>query len=344
MSSLPVVSIVVPIYNMEKYLSRCLDSLLGQSLEDIEIICVDDGSTDAGPEILARYADRDRRIKIFTQPNQGVAAARNAGLGRLTGRYLASVDPDDWLEPQTCALAAGLLDEDPELDYVAWSSRLVYDGDRRPPEADGLEALYRVRCEGRHAVDRRVRLNTVPNVCNKMLKTDLIRRFALDFPGRPVGEDGGFWHKYAAHARFGHYLDEPLYNYYRGRSDSATSGGRRIPDCNWLSIFADIYDHYLRQGLLGEAEKEFLAEIFVGMYRQDLAAAADRRAVRSRAGEMARDLDLPNLADDVVKYLRAGRDHERAGYSPAEKIFSVKNRDQGKVLAFLGLEFKIGKR
>lgn len=339
MNAPPVVSVVVPVYNMEKYLGRCLDSLIGQSLGDIEIVCIDDGSTDGGPEILAGYAARDGRVKVFSQPNQGVAAARNAALERMTGRYLASVDPDDWLEPQALALAAGLMDEDPELDYVDWSSRIVYADDRRPADADEFEAVYQVKYEGRRAVDAEVRLNTVANVCNKMLKTALIRRFGLDFPGHPVGEDGGFWYKFAAHAAFGYYLDEPLYNYYRGRGDSATV--REQPELNWLSVFEDLYAHCRRQGLLNEGERTFLARIFLNMYRRDFAAARDRRAVRKRAVQIARESDLPNLPDNIVKCLKAGRDHEWLDYSLAEKIFSIKNRDGGKVVSVFGLEMKI---
>lgn len=91
------VSVIVPVYNSERYLEKCLDSLINQTLKEIEIICVDDGSTDSSPEILERYSKKDNRIKIITQKNKDVGAAREAGLKIANGEYVAFSDNDDWL-------------------------------------------------------------------------------------------------------------------------------------------------------------------------------------------------------------------------------------------------------
>ena len=94
-----LVSIIVPIYNVEAYLNRCLDSLITQTLKNIEIILINDGSKDNSLQICEDYAKRDGRIKVIDQPNQGVSVARNTGLLRATGKYIGFVDPDDWIEP-----------------------------------------------------------------------------------------------------------------------------------------------------------------------------------------------------------------------------------------------------
>lgn len=91
----PRVSVVVPVYNVEKYLRRSLDSIRAQTLKDIEVICVDDGSTDGSPAILEEYAAKDSRIKVIRQANAGAGAARNAGLAAAKGEYLFFFDPDD---------------------------------------------------------------------------------------------------------------------------------------------------------------------------------------------------------------------------------------------------------
>ena len=91
------VSVVVPVYNAEKYLERCLDSLRKQTLKEIEIICVNDGSTDGSGEILAEYAAHDKRIKVITQENQYIGAARNRGIEAARGEYIGFVDNDDWV-------------------------------------------------------------------------------------------------------------------------------------------------------------------------------------------------------------------------------------------------------
>lgn len=93
------VSVVIPVYNIERHLRQCLDSVAGQSLRDMEVICVDDGSTDDSPKILADYASKDSRFQIITQSNAGPGAARNTGMAKATGKYLIFLDSDDWFEP-----------------------------------------------------------------------------------------------------------------------------------------------------------------------------------------------------------------------------------------------------
>lgn len=96
----PLISIIIPVYNMEQYLERCLDSVLNSSYCNVEIICIDDGSTDKSLEILRRYEANDSRIVVFTQKNGGVSSARNTGLRTMTGEYVTFVDPDDYVHPE----------------------------------------------------------------------------------------------------------------------------------------------------------------------------------------------------------------------------------------------------
>ena len=95
------VSVIVPVYNGEKYLTQCLDSIINQTLEDIEIISINDGSEDNSLSILERYASMDNRIKIISTENRGLGAARNSGLELATGEYVAFVDADDWIDKET---------------------------------------------------------------------------------------------------------------------------------------------------------------------------------------------------------------------------------------------------
>ena len=92
------VSVIVPVYNVEKYLERCLDSLVSQTLEDIEIICINDGSTDKSLEILYKYAEKDERIIVINQKNQGMSYSRNKGIEVATGKYIGFVDSDDYID------------------------------------------------------------------------------------------------------------------------------------------------------------------------------------------------------------------------------------------------------
>lgn len=101
---MPKFSIIIPIYNVEKYLSKCLDSLVNQTFTDIEIICVNDGSSDNSLQVLNEYASQDNRIKVINQENLGVSTARNVGIDNATGEYLLFVDADDWLDLKTCEI------------------------------------------------------------------------------------------------------------------------------------------------------------------------------------------------------------------------------------------------
>lgn len=93
----PKISIIVPVYNVEQYLERCLDSLINQTLDDIEIICINDGSTDNSLQILENFKQKDNRIKIITQENAGLSQTRNNGIKIATGEYIGFVDSDDWV-------------------------------------------------------------------------------------------------------------------------------------------------------------------------------------------------------------------------------------------------------
>ncbi len=92
------ISVIVPIYNVEEYLARCLDSVMGQTFRDIEVICVDDGSTDKSALIAKKYAEKDERISLIQQENKGLSAARNAGMRVARGKYISFVDSDDWID------------------------------------------------------------------------------------------------------------------------------------------------------------------------------------------------------------------------------------------------------
>ncbi len=94
----PKVSVIVPIYNVEKYLERCIESIINQTLEEIEIILVNDGSTDKSGEIAEKYASNDKRIKVIYQENKGQAQARNRGVDIANGKYIGFVDSDDWID------------------------------------------------------------------------------------------------------------------------------------------------------------------------------------------------------------------------------------------------------
>ena len=95
----PLVSIIIPVYQVEKYLDKCIASVVGQTYQNLQIILVDDGSTDRSPAICDNWKEQDSRITVIHQPNGGLSRARNAGLKIATGEFVGLVDSDDWIEP-----------------------------------------------------------------------------------------------------------------------------------------------------------------------------------------------------------------------------------------------------
>lgn len=118
---MPKVSVIVPVYNAEKYLDQCVRSILTQTVEDMELILVDDGSTDSSPAMCDAFAAQDSRVKVIHKPNGRAASARNAGLRAATGEYVAFVDADDWIDPEMYEKMLATGAEVCLCDYVRFS-------------------------------------------------------------------------------------------------------------------------------------------------------------------------------------------------------------------------------
>ncbi|MBP3551261.1 MAG: glycosyltransferase [Alistipes sp.] len=175
MATQPLISVIVPIYNAEGYLERCMKSLLSQTLSDIEIILVDDGSTDNSGVMCERYAQQDDRISVFHQPNSGVAATRQRGVDMAQGLYSIHVDPDDWVEPTMLEeLYSKAMESD--ADMVICNFVAVYPkknklsiqkiGDDLSPKAC-LNKLLQNKIHG--------------SLCTKLIRTALYRKFDIRF-------------------------------------------------------------------------------------------------------------------------------------------------------------------
>lgn len=124
--SRPLVSIVIPVYNVESYLRECLDSVIGQTFRNIEIICVNDGSTDGSGTILSEYAAREPRMKVISQANAGLSAARNAGMDAATGKYIYFLDSDDYVMRKMIERSVEICERD-QLDQLIFESEVIFE-------------------------------------------------------------------------------------------------------------------------------------------------------------------------------------------------------------------------
>lgn len=138
-----LVSVVIPVYNCAEYLHQCLDSILNQSLQDIEIICVDDGSTDNSLQILNEYKEKDLRVQVLNQKNAGQGAARNNALQYVRGKYVIFVDSDDWLEPDALSLLYNKMEKDGSEIVLFNAYEVAVNGNKNVYKAN---EAYFLRC------------------------------------------------------------------------------------------------------------------------------------------------------------------------------------------------------
>ena len=248
----PLFSIIVPVYQVKDYLPDCLDSLMAQTLGDFEVICIDDGSTDGSLAVLEAYASIDTRIRIISQANAGLSAARNRGIDAASGRYLLFVDADDSLVPEACSVLAERF-ADSAAEIVTFGASL------QPPEAHDsyLEALLSPRDVLYDGFSPQLlfRENSHPYVWRSAFSADFFHRTGLRFDETVrFGEDEVFY--FAAYPLSQRTLlaSDKLYRYRLTRPDSLMEGRRqsrgRIGD--HLEIVRRVLASWSELGLLGE--------------------------------------------------------------------------------------------
>ena len=205
-----LISVVVPVYNASKYLNRCVDSILAQTYTNLEVVLVDDGSTDASAQICDEYAQKDKRIKVVHKENGGVSSARNAGLKVASGEYVAFVDCDDSIDSNMYELLAGIMEKE-KVDLV------VCDDYRHENNKIIAKSKHPSGIVGKKIIDDRLVLisATDVNICAPWNK--LYRRALIDFEfdtNVNWGEDQLFNYKYISKIDKIYYLDKQLYHYY----------------------------------------------------------------------------------------------------------------------------------
>ncbi len=241
-----VVSVVVPVYNTGLYLERCLNSLIQQTYRNLEIICVNDGSTDDSATILDEYAAKDSRVKMILQENAGVAAARNRGLEAATGEYVSFVDSDDWLEPETYEKVVAQFSDG--VDIVAMGTVLDGGGDRLM----GTEEYFNRLPVGKVEIvpSDFAELNiTLPT---KVYRRSAIERNSIRFAeGIAYGEDNAFVCCVLACARGMYNIQTRCYHYVQRENSAVHGSGRSMRiGSDLLAAWEYVIERYLHWGVL----------------------------------------------------------------------------------------------
>lgn len=240
------VSIIVPVYNVEKYLAKCLDSLVNQTLEDIEIILINDSSTDGSQEIIERYAAEYKNIKYIIKENGGAAAARNRGILEATGEYIGFMDSDDYIEKEMFECLYNKAKEE-EYDVVECNLHHVYpDGTIDTEDCEEYTDIRQLLMNGRNVV------------WNKIYKREWLLGTKVTFPLGFIYEDLAFYSKLVVHIRKCAYV-KPAFYYYVQRSNSVNRS-QNLKTLDIIPVLQDVYDYYMQIGKFDEYrdELEFL--------------------------------------------------------------------------------------
>jgi len=206
-----LVTIIMPVYNGEKYLEEAIDSLLKQTLKDIQIIIVDDGSKDKTIEICKKYQKIDERIEVIEQANSGQAKARNAGLKQARGKYVMFLDADDTYNEDTCEVMFQIAERE-NADYVNANYIMMDDdGTKWPNPAFDVEKYTNFEL---HISDYKKSffvMNSTP--WNKIYNIEFLRNNGIDFAINPPSEDDYFTTLCYMKAKKGYYTNTVIYNY-----------------------------------------------------------------------------------------------------------------------------------
>lgn len=254
------VSVIVPVYNAEKYLQECLDSIRNQTLQEIEIICVDDGSTDSSMQILVKNREEDNRVQIISQQNSYAGAARNAGLAISRGDYLVFWDADD-IFAETALEEMYTKCEEDQADVCVCGVRKL---DEQTKEYLGAPAFF-VKKYIPETIPFSIQdipqyiFNFTTNVpWNKMYRRELIEKYQLQFEGRPRANDLFFVLQALALAEKITVVDEPLVTYRINTGESLTNSLSKSPLCT-MDAYMTAYHELERRGVVNEAVKQSFA-------------------------------------------------------------------------------------
>jgi len=345
----PKLSIIVPVYNTEKYLEECLEKLTNASFKDIEIICVNDGSTDNSELILKKYKTKDGRIKLLNQENKGLGSARNRGLEAACGEYITFVDSDDYID---IFAYEKLLENIKDADIACFGVEIF--GDVSPFIKRMDEKYYKIRYKGRHKLNDKLKINTNASVCNKIFKRNLIEKYKIKFPEKLHYEDFFFYWAYIIRAKNAYFTNEPFYKYrrHKGSIMSKTFSGKGFPK-EHLHIANRLYNYLVEHKIFKGNQKLFIKLFSICfLFAYNNSTNAQKQDVLETANKYANKFfNSRNTHSGLIENLKKKNynkilDQEHKFKKIIRTIFSVANSPKGehKVITVLGLKLKFARK
>lgn len=260
------ISIIIPCYNVEKYLPKCLDSVVNQTYKNLEIICVNDGSNDGTLKIIEKYKKKDDRIVLINQTNIGVSQARNNALKYVTGNYVMFIDSDDWIDLYTCEIALNkALSND--YDLVIWNYIREFPNNPMPKQIFSDEEIVFFENDVKRKLQRRTlglfreelahpeNADSIVTIWGKLYKSSIVIDNKLEFTDlKKIGtsEDALFNLEVYKYIKSAIYIPNCLYHYRKDNEKSVTSNYKSEMFLQWNNLFEIMNDYILSNDLDNE--------------------------------------------------------------------------------------------
>ena len=256
------VSIIIPVFNPGNLLYRCLDSVINQSLNEIEIICVDDGSSDDSPKILDEYALKDSRFKVFHQENQGAGTARNYGINQSEGEFILFLDSDDWIEPDMCKklyIQSKRLNSDLVIFDALWHTTGNKINTFSYFSKNEFKEDFKYFVFDYHFLKHKLMIGSLGVIWSKFYKTSFIKENGIKFPKHKIYNDVEFHFKTILLANNISYLPEPFYHYIKlGQPSLQTSFRKGKDELVWIDVLYGIQDILIKTNSMEYLRLEFI--------------------------------------------------------------------------------------
>ncbi len=267
----PKISIIVPCYNAQDYISKCVDSIINQTYKYIEIILIDDGSSDNTKRIIENYATKDKRIIVISKDNGGISETRNLGIQKAEGKYLMFIDNDDWIDHNTCELALLEIEKN-DADVLMWSyireytgksiKKIIYKEDKIIfDKSDVLNKLYRHQIGlYKEELSQPENTDALSPVWTKLYKASLIKDNNISFYNSTIigpSEDGLFNLEIFNHAKKVVYISKYFYHYLKINSGSYTKNYKANLHSQWNEVFKLIETNIQKNNLSDDFYEAF---------------------------------------------------------------------------------------
>lgn len=261
MNSRPKISVIIPVYNTEKYVENCIRSIMNQTYDNLEIICINDGSTDNSLDVLRKLEKEDSRIIVIDKENEGQGLSRNRGIETATSEWLSFIDSDDFLELNAYELIVPNLTD--ETDFVHFGIQMLYE--------DGTEVIrtdnkyYDVKYTGLIEIPRSKIHKADFSASNKLFRKSVIDKYHIRFE-KILYEDFQFTMQYISMVDRVYYMPDKLYNYLRRSGSTMTNTFQLSPkSIDHLYALEYVYDFIISHHRVNE-HKRALRKLFISYY------------------------------------------------------------------------------